>query len=1638
MDGTIDSLNIELKATTSSARLSINDLITALDRLDAKLGNVKNLDTFRRNIEGVNISMESLATTVGKMDVSKFREIANAFNSISRSSGKLSSAVSSLQFTKVRDEAKGFTREIENTSRTLASEFGIRDKAVISDLERQLTELAKETNNVMNMGGNGSQLQRLYDGISRTLFNNRKTVQGIGVEYDNLVQKINKANVAIDFQKSEFGDMYSKMRNSLGKGWAKDTPSEGAVGMDVWVESLDPADIDLMKRYGYVVGDTTTAFRALYEIKQRWLEVNRSGAAVENEINSSMKGTQQVVQSVIQSFSALSGQLGNVSTIGETQIVDTFKTMSAGIKEFESVNIKSVEQIKTLANAISALGRTGAERAITNIPLLAKSFKEMMTTLSTAPVVSKNVIDVANSLAALASNGRGAMTSMNKLSPSFLQFGNSARRASHSVRGLAGQFGRFYATFWLLIRAFQKLGEAIDLSSQLTEVENVVNQTFSNMRGVLDAMTKDSITKFGMSELAVKKYASRFQAMGAALGITSRQVEQATSMLTHLPDEYGKIGKSIADMSTNLTRLTADMASFYDVAQSDVAEDLEAVFTGMSRPLRTYGIDLTVANLKQFALNNGLNANIESMTQAEKTMLRYMYVMERAQYAMGDFTRTADTWHNQINILKANIQQLAIVIGQGFINALKPLIRGLNAALTSITSFAVKVLNALGQIFGWKYEMNLGGVTSDLEDGALAAEDLEDGLGGASNKAKELKNQLRGFDKLNILNTGNDNTGGGKGSGSAAGGGGGIDDSDVIRAVKTTDGLMHSAIKDLEGLGAYISDAVSTQLEKIDWQKSYEKARNFGKGLADFMNGQFAGDSGKRLFENLGGTIAGALNTALESVNSFAINYKWSEVGTNIASGINEFFKDWKPTLAANTFNNVAGGILDEIIAAIDNVDWNLIGERVGTFLAKIKWTKIVGKMATALAKAIGGIFKGMKVSFKQAPFETAILTAFSALKLTKLGTLITAKLLTKLFGAKGIISLQIKEIALSFAGKIAWEGKTLWAILQNALCAALGVPISAITMTAGIIGVSLAVAAYFTWDSLTVTEGEMRKWVDGWDEFKEKMVEVAEAVDDTKQSIQSLNGSYELDLQQVSYSSEEINKLVDRYYELANKTSLTAEEKENLSNVVSQLISKVPELSTLYDEETGYIKGTREEVDKLVDAQLKELKVEASKAYLTKLYEERYKAIDEMKMAYEEYSKALEYNKEQSLRLFADWRSGKIGYIEYQKSVAKLGEETKKAADNYKAAAENIDTLGNSINSVTQDLYGTTEDLSAYTTAMSEAIKGSADSHDTWLGMAFALTQVGNAANNSGVSAEELKNRITTTSNESSKNLDAFTSSLVKNLSVGTNSVKELGDKVTGLNGQTTLSQAKSNITLFQQNATSNMNLANQSTTAFTGSIDVLKRTSNLSGASNNIATFASASSANMNNVKNTVNGAKDSINQTNTATQNLMKQSGQKFEIKTDTSPLESLKEVLGKVVEGLKSLFDYNGKTVTTYTENVTTTTKKKADGGVFVNGMWKDIAAYAIGGVPTTGQMFIAREAGPELVGTLGGHTAVMNNDQIVASVSNGVYQAVASAMRQYGGTNVDIHLEGDANGIFKVVQAESNSYYRKTGRSPFKS
>ena len=638
----------------------------------------------------------------------------------------------------------------------------------------------------------------------------------------------------------------------------------------------------------------------------------------------------------------LTNLIGSISRLGgkiSTQATANLPQISAQLQNFVRQMNKIGElkfdmtNMSSLVTSISRLGSVASGRAVNNIPLLADNLKYLFETLSKAPNVSANIIRMTEALANLAKTGASSGRAATSLGKSLNIFSGSANKAKSSSFSLASAFGKLYASYWLLFRAFSKIKDAIDISSSLTEVENVVRTTFGNYEKLIQDFSKTSIQDFGMSELTAKQVASRFQAMGTAMGFSQ-----------------GKM----ADMSLQLTKLTSDMASFYDMEQSDVARNLQAVFTGETEPLRKYGLDLTQATLKEWAMKQGLDADISSMTQAEKTMLRYQYVMANTAAAQGDFARTADTWANQVRILKQSFEQLASIIGGALINAFKPFVKTLNAVMQKVIDFATTVTNALGSIFGWKFEISAGGLADDWSDAAGSAADIADSTGQAAKNVEKMNKGLRAFDELNLITTPDNSSG----SGSVGSGGGGASGGGASGGLVQVDTIFkdyESQIRSLRELGAYISDALSDAMESIDWDRIYSKARNFGKGLADFLNGLIT----PRLFGDVGMTIASALNTAIYAALSFGEEFDWTNLGDSIAAGVNRFFETFDFSSLGRTINTWVHGIYDTITTAIGNIKWSEVWDGVTDFLSEIDLETISLIIGAFALKYAGKILTG-------------------------------------------------------------------------------------------------------------------------------------------------------------------------------------------------------------------------------------------------------------------------------------------------------------------------------------------------------------------------------------------------------------------------------------------------------------------------------------------------------------------------------------------------------------------------------------------------------------------------------------------------------------------------------------------------------
>ena len=184
--------------------------------------------------------------------------------------------------------------------------------------------------------------------------------------------------------------------------------------------------------------------------------------------------------------------------------------------------------------------------------------------------------------------------------------------------------------------------QCIEAASDLQEVANVVDVTFGASAQKINNWAKQNAASFGLSETAAKRYAGTYGTMAKQFNMTEEQA---------------------ASMAIELTKLTGDIASFYNITDQAAATKLKAIFTGETESLKELGVVMTQTQLDSYALANGWNKTTQQMTEQEKVILRYQYTFEKLGHAQGDFMRTSDGYANSVRTLKLELEDLKVEIG---------------------------------------------------------------------------------------------------------------------------------------------------------------------------------------------------------------------------------------------------------------------------------------------------------------------------------------------------------------------------------------------------------------------------------------------------------------------------------------------------------------------------------------------------------------------------------------------------------------------------------------------------------------------------------------------------------------------------------------------------------------------------------------------------------------------------------------------------------------------------------------------------------------------------------------------------------------------------------------------------------------
>lgn len=616
------------------------------------------------------------------------------------------------------------------------------------------------------------------------------------------------------------------------------------------------------------------------------------------------------------SLGRLADALTPLSTIGKSNLnsfISQLQRLPQAVQGLNGVDIGGFgTQISELVSALSPLSQMGKNNLTSFVTQLGK-IPALMQSLKTV-----NIGELASQVQQLADAFTPLATQMQAISSGFAAFPARIQKLITSTNNLSKSNDRASTSY---VNLAAKIGIAIvavkKAASVLAGFINKSNQYVEDLNLFTASM--------GEYASAAQEYAER---VSEIVGIDPAEWLRNQGVFMTITKGFGVASDRAYTMSRNLTQLGYDISSFFNIPFKEAFQKLQSGIAGELEPLRRLGYDLSVARLQQEAYTLGIEKKVSAMTQAEKAELRYYAIMTQVTTAQGDMARTLNAPANQLRVLQAQVTQCARAIGNIFIPALNAILPYAIAVAKVIRLIA----NAIASLFGFALpEIDYSGIGATVGGVADSTQDIGDGLGDATKKAKELKNALLGIDELNIISPPEDTSGSGAGGiGDIGGGGLGFD----LPTYDFLDGAISSKVdeivqkmKEWLGLNKEIdswADLFDTRLGKI-----LLTVGAIGAGLAAWK-------------------IAKSVADFVKYITSFkGFGTGWVGLGAlGLLSDLNEFigyFQDFLENGA--TFQNVVG-MISEFTGAIGDCLIILGNLKIG---GALKVVQGIGEIAVAI-----------------------------------------------------------------------------------------------------------------------------------------------------------------------------------------------------------------------------------------------------------------------------------------------------------------------------------------------------------------------------------------------------------------------------------------------------------------------------------------------------------------------------------------------------------------------------------------------------------------------------------------------------------------------------------------------------------------
>lgn len=691
---------------------------------------------------------------------------------------------------------------------------------------------------------------------------------------------------------------------------------------------------------------------------------------------------------------------------------------------------------------------------------------------------------------------------------------------------------------------FSGIEKEISKNLGMTGVLDIDNgkfaETIEESKSLINGFRVD-LEKLGLSEIKfpeVEKAEREFKNMENTVRVLTETIEELKASGANAK-QLKPLEKQLERISQKSKIANLNLKDTIALARSKIPNIQEGLQENQSKKTQREGTRKR-SNKSRGRSSGGLfgrsgGRNSFSLPKMVGMSVLYSTVFQLISTIQSAFTEGMQSLAQYSQSVNANISSIMSALMQlrnAFAAAFEPILSVVAPYLATFISWLARAINALGQFFaaltGKGYAVQAKKVQMDYASGFGGIKD------GANEAAQAIKNMYSlGFDELHIID--DDKGTPTKPSSTKDVGLGPTDMFETVEIDSKIKGLadrIKEAFKtgDFYSLGADLGKKLQDALGSIDWDAIYEKASNFGTGLATFLNGLITPET----FSVLGFTIASALNTALYVLNNFGDNFKWDNFGLSIADGINTFFSTFKFELAADTANKWINGILTTLIKAVQGTDWTMIGEKIGTFIKEIDFVTILSNIGTLIFEAITAALKAWNGFVDVAPIESTIIAAVALLKFTGLGASIAKAIAAQIAGS---------EIVTGIGTAIAGLGPKIAGFILSPWTLAIGAAILAVFMTIK------------HWDEIKEFLAKL------WDGIKKTVVEVWDSIKNFFKTTWD---------EIVSYYPEKWNELKTATSELWEAVKTTISEKwtaiknfftETIPQIISDIVGWFSEL---------------------------------------------------------------------------------------------------------------------------------------------------------------------------------------------------------------------------------------------------------------------------------------------------------------------------------------------------------------------------------------------------------------------------------------------------------------------------------------------